>query len=137
QLLLHERNERLGHCVTVGVAFIRYQPTAERVRARNTCFECGVGAGGRWMRRKALQPFEFFDDAQAARSGELPNYFMPAALVMSRRSKTAQWRAFEFNAFQIAIKRQIKVEPCLLAVRDDVQPGGDLVVNRRNNRVFL
>src|SRR5262245_39320390 len=59
------------------------------------------------------------------------------ALIMRGRPKTTRLRRFQLDPFEEAVKRQVEIEPGLFAVRDDVQSGGDLVVNRRYHRVFL
>ena len=62
---------------------------------------------------------------------------MLSALIVSRRSELARCSGFEFDTVQIAVKRQIEIEPSLLAVGDHIQPGRDLILNRDNDRVIL
>ena len=38
---------------------------------------------------------------------------------------------------QVAVEREVEVEPRLLAVGDDVEPGRELVVHGRDHRVLL
>jgi hypothetical protein len=62
---------------------------------------------------------------------------VPPSLVMGWRPETPQRRAFQFDPFEIAVKRKIEVQSRLFAVRDDIQPGGELVVDRGYDRVLL
>src|SRR5205809_118450 len=60
---------------------------------------------------------------------------MSAALVMGGRSKATWWRGLELESFEKSIKREIEIEPRLLAIGDDVKSGLHLVVNRDGDRV--
>jgi hypothetical protein len=84
-----------------------------------------------------LQALEFFDDAEATWGGEFACDFVFATLVVCGRAKTTRLCGFEFEAGQKAIKRQIEIEPCLLAIRDDIEAGGNLIVNRCDDSIVL
>ena len=60
-----------------------------------------------------------------------------AALIVGRRAEAARQGLLQFYAFQKAVERQVEIEPRLFAVRDHIQSGGDLIVNRRDHGVFL
>ena len=60
---------------------------------------------------------------------------MLAALVVGRRAESAGGGRFKGDTFDVTVKGEIKIEPRLLAVGDDIQTGGGLIVNRRDNRI--
>jgi hypothetical protein len=84
-----------------------------------------------------LKSFEFLHRSQAARGPELANDFVFAPLIMRRRTKASSWGFFQFKAFQVAIKGKIEIEPRLLAVGYDIQPGSKLIKKGCNNSVIL
>lgn len=84
-----------------------------------------------------LQALEFFDDAEASWGSEFANDFMLAALIVGGWAKAARLRVFEFDARQEAVKRQVEIEPRLLAVGDDVESRRDLIVQRRDDGIVL
>ena len=88
-------------------------------------------------RRDAAQPLELVDGAEAARRGELAGDAVPAALVVRRRPEAPRGRVLELDPFEVAVEREVEVEPRLLAVGDHVEPGGDLVVHGRDHGVLL
>jgi hypothetical protein len=76
----------------------------------------------------ALEAFEFLDGAEAARGGERGDDLVFAALIVGRRTETPGRRGFEINALDVAVERQVEIEPGLFAIRDDVEAGGQLVM---------
>ena len=62
---------------------------------------------------------------------------MFAALIVRRRAEAAWRRAFELQAFKESVERKIEIEARLFAIRDYVEAGGDLIVNRRDDGVLL
>ena len=88
-------------------------------------------------REKALQSFEFLDCAEPTRSTNFTQYLVFASLVMGGRTKPARRRTLEFNAFEISVERQVKIEPRLFAIRDHIQAGRQLIVYRCDYGVIL
>jgi hypothetical protein len=43
----------------------------------------------------------------------------------------------QFDAFKVSVKGKIEIEACLLAVRDNVESGGGLIVQRGDDRIVL
>src|SRR5688500_13309927 len=62
---------------------------------------------------------------------------MFAALVVRRRSKLSRRCSLQFDSLEVTIEREIEVEAGLLAVRDDVQAGPNLIVQGCNHGVIL
>ena len=62
---------------------------------------------------------------------------MLATLIMRGRSKASRTGWFKRDALDEAVEAQIEVKPRLLAIRDDIQPGGDLILNRHLRRIVL
>ena len=81
------------------------------------------------------QSLPLINHAQASRRAQFAGDPVFAALIVPGRAETASQGLPQFYAFQKAVKRQIEIEPRLLAVCDHVQSGGDLIVDRRG--VFL
>ena len=59
------------------------------------------------------------------------------ALIVGGRPETARRRALQLDALEESVERQVEIEPRLLAVGDDVEPGGELIVERAHHRVVL
>src|SRR5439155_12152347 len=97
QLFLDDGEQRLRQRVAVGIMLARDQPATQGVRSGN------AGLQNRAARRKPPQSFEFLDNAQAARGRELARDLMPSALVVGRRPEAAWRRAFQFEAFKVAV----------------------------------
>ena len=55
----------------------------------------------------------------------------------SVRAEPARAGRLERDPLEVPVEREVEVEPGLLAVGDDIQPGGQLVVHGGNHRVFL
>ena len=87
--------------------------------------------------REPLQSLPLINHAQASRRAQFAGDPVFAALIVPGRAETASQGLPQFYAFQKAVKRQIEIEPRLLAVCDHVQSGGDLIVDRRDHGVFL
>jgi hypothetical protein len=49
---------------------------------------------------------------------------VPAALVVRGRAPPPGRRAFEVDAFEVAVEGEVEVEPRLLAIGHHVEPGG-------------
>ncbi len=62
---------------------------------------------------------------------------MLAALIVSRRPEPPCGRAFHLETVEMAVERQIEIEPRLLAVSHDVQACGHLVVHGGHHGVVL
>lgn len=62
---------------------------------------------------------------------------MLAALIVSRRSEPARGSAFEFDAFYVAVEREVEIESGLFSVGDYVEAGRNLVVNGGDNGILL
>src|SRR5687767_11965873 len=62
---------------------------------------------------------------------------MLAALIMGRWAESTSGCRFQRDPLQVPVKREIKVQSCLLAIRDDIQSGGNLVMNRGDDRIVL
>ena len=108
----------------------RSDAPAQRIRSRHTYLH---GLAGR---RNFLQAFELFHCSQPVRRAYFPRDFIFSALVMREWPK-ATWRMWSrIDAFQPAIKRQVEVVPRLLAVSDQVEPGGNLVVHGDNHGII-
>ncbi len=60
-----------------------------------------------------------------------------AALVVGGGAEAPRRRACQFDAIEIAVERQIEIQPGLFAVGDDIQACAGLVVNRGDHRVLL
>jgi hypothetical protein len=60
-----------------------------------------------------------------------------AALIVRRRSKASRTGRFERDAFDEAVEAQIEVKTRLLAIRDDIEPGGDLILDGHLRRIVL
>src|SRR5665213_213357 len=81
---------------------------------------------------QAFEALEFLDRAQAARGAKFAYHFVFAALIVRRRPESAGRGGLQFDPFDIAVKREVEIEPGLLTIRDDVQAGGHLVMDRAN-----
>ena len=87
--------------------------------------------------REPLQSLEFLDRAEAARRAQLARDRVLAALIVRRRAEAARRRRLQFNPLEEAVERQIKIQPRLFAIGDDVEAGRDLVMNGRDDRVIF
>jgi hypothetical protein len=56
---------------------------------------------------------------------------------MGRRPEPPGRMTLQINPLEVAIERQVEVQPRLLAVRDNVQPRRHLVVHRGDDRIVL
>src|SRR5439155_24444630 len=88
---------------------------------------------GRCRRRPGRSEFaqwpELLDDAEPARSSQLPRDSMPSALVVGRRTEPPTRLALELEPFEERVERQVEVVPGLFAVGDHVEAGSQLVVD--------
>src|SRR5262249_47313049 len=138
QFVAHNRQQDFGDVETVEVFSVRQQSPAQSVRPRHARFERDCGLGLRDCRlREALQSFPFFNNSQTARRAQFAGDSVFTALIVRGRPETARQSLFQSDSFQKTEERQVKIERRLLAISDHVKTGGDLVVNRRNHRVFL
>src|SRR5882724_6537794 len=62
---------------------------------------------------------------------------MPTPLIMRRRPKPPRRSLLQLDSIDVAVERQIEIQSRLLAVRDHIQPGSDLIVHGRDHRIFL
>src|SRR5687768_9372558 len=62
---------------------------------------------------------------------------MFAALIMRRRPEFSRRRRLEFYPLDVAVEREIKIQPRLLAIRNDVEARSNLIVDRRDHGVIL
>ena len=60
-----------------------------------------------------------------------------ATLVVGGRTESPWGRGFELDALDVAVKREIEIEAGLLAIGDDIQPCGQLVVKRGDDGIVL
>jgi len=67
----------------------------------------------------------------------LPNYLMPAPLIVRRRSEVSRWSRFEIDPFEKPIKGEIEIQTRLLAVSDDIQTRRYLIAHRRSDGIVL
>ena len=125
QLRLDDRQERFGRLPPLAL-----EPAREGVRPRHGQLQ------RRARRRDPAQPLVLCDCAEAVRCRELADEAVTRALVVRGRAEQPRRRAL-LDSFEEAVEAEVEVEPRLLAVRDGVEPGGDLVVNGRDHGVFL
>ena len=125
QLRLDDRQERFGRLPAVAL-----EPAGEGVRPRHGDLQ------RRPRRRDPAQPLVLRDGAEAVRSRELADDPVTRALVVRGRPEQPRRRAL-LDPFEAAVEAEVEVEPRLLAVRDGVEPGGDLVVHGRDHGVLL
>jgi len=85
---------------------------------------------------QSFEPLKIPHRSQPARRAQFADHFVPATLVMRRRAKPSRRRGLQFDALEKSVKRQIEIEPRLLAVGDHVEAGLELVVNRNGDGVL-
>src|SRR5262245_28597694 len=86
---------------------------------------------------KPFQSLPLTDNAQTARRAQFACDPVFPTLIMPGRAEASRRGLLQFYAFQKAVERQVEIEPRLLAVRDHVQSGGNLIVDRRDHGVLL
>ena len=86
---------------------------------------------------QSAQALELVDDTQPRGRRQLAGDLVAAALVVGRRTEAPRRRALQLDAGEEAVERQVEVEARLLAVGDHVEPGSDLVVDRRDDGIVL
>jgi len=131
-LRAHDRQQCLGNGMAVGILPVRQQPAAECERPRHTHLEPATAAAG-----QPAQSLEFGDRPQAAWCRQFARDLVPATLVMGGRAKAPRARRLQGNPLEKAVERQVEIEPRLLAVGDDIQAGGQLILNRHHGGVLL
>ncbi|MFO0003003.1 MAG: hypothetical protein ACK559_17905, partial [bacterium] len=62
---------------------------------------------------------------------------MASPLIMRGRSPAPGRGRLQVDALEVAVETQVEVQPGLLAVGDDIQAGGQLVLHRAGHRVGL
>ena len=90
------------------------------------------GAG----RSDPAQALELLDRPQPVRGRELADDPVTRSLVVCGRAMEARCGP-RLDPFQTAVEAEVEVKARLLSVRDHVEPGSDLVVNRDDDRVLL
>ena len=131
QLALHDRQQRLGDGPPVGEVPAGDEPSAQRVRPRHAGLEHRTG------RRQPAQPLELLDDAQPGGCVDRAGDEVAATLIVSGRAEAPRGRRLEVDAREEPVEREVEVEARLLAVGDDVETGGDLVVDGGHDGVVL
>ena len=126
-----DRLQRVRDRVAVGVAVIRDEAAAQRVRAGHARLQHGACRG---QPAKALP---LLDDTEAAGSGELADDPVAPPLVVRRRAEASGGCRLALDPFEIAVEREVEVEARLLAVGDHVESRFDLVVDRDENGVVM
>ena len=131
-LLIHDGQERFGNGVAVFVFRIRRQSSAERVGSGDRDLQALAGVRG-----QALQTLKLLHHAQPTWRTQFAHDLVFATLVMRRWPKAPRTGRFERDAFNETVEGQIEIKPRLLAIRDDIQPGGDLILNGHLRRIIL
>ena len=60
-----------------------------------------------------------------------------SALVVGGRAEAPRRGGFEFDALDVAIEREVEIEAGLFAIGDDIEAGGELVVERGDDGIVL
>src|SRR5690606_24793677 len=82
-------------------------------------------------------PPEFLDHAEAARRAQLAGNRMLAALVVGGRPEFTRGVRFKLDALDVAVEREIEIEPRLLAIGDDIEAGTHLIMDGGDHGVVL
>ena len=123
ELRLDDRQQCLRRLPAIGI-----EPPGQRVRPGHGDLQ------RRSWRRDLPQPLELLDRAEAARGRGLDD---PVLRALAWAGGRAGAGLALLDALEEAVEAEVEVEPSLLAVRDRAEPGGHLVVHRRNDRVLL
>ena len=133
QFAANNGQERFCHCIAVRIPIVGQQPAAERVGPGHACFQ-------RWrlrgVRGEPLQALKLLHRAKPIRRAELTNNGVFAALVVRGRAPKPRRGRLRLDPFQVTIEGQVKVEPGLFTVGDDIGPGFKLVMDGGNHRVI-
>ena len=89
------------------------------------------------MSGEPLEPLELLDHTQTARCAQFASDWMLSALIVRRRAKAPRRRGLELDTLDVAVKRKIKIQPRLLAIRDDIEPRSELIIYRADHRIIL
>jgi hypothetical protein len=84
-----------------------------------------------------FESLELRDRTQAGRCFQLTYESMPTTLVVRWWPESPRRLRLPFDSAERAVKRQVEVQPRLLAVCDNVQSRGDLIMNGRDHCIFL
>ena len=132
------RKQRLGQRRAVGILRIGEQPSAERIWSRHRGLQRRKRSGCRLrMSGEPLEPLELLDHTQTARCAQFASDWMLSALIVRRRAKAPRRRGLELDTLDVAVKRKIKIQPRLLAIRDDIEPRSELIIYRADHRIIL
>src|SRR5206468_10329958 len=130
ELHAHDGEQRFGERPAVLIPLVGRQPAAEGVGTGNAGLERdGRLPTGDYRLGQTLEARKILDRAEAARGAQFAADFVLAALVVRRRTEAAGRSGFHLDTFEEPIEAEIEVEPRLLAVGDDIEPGIDLVAN--------
>jgi hypothetical protein len=86
---------------------------------------------------QTLETLKFRHDAEPARRCQSTGNLVLASLVVRWWTESSRRRWLQREPIEIAIKREIEIQSRLLAIGNDIQPGGNLVVNCGNDRILL
>jgi len=130
-LLADDGQEGFGQGHAVGVLPVGEEASAEGEGAGNAGLEAGA------FRGEAAQALELGDRAEAVGSPQLAGDGVLAALVVCGRAEAPRRGAFQLDAFEVAVEGEVEIEARLFAVGDDVEACAHLVVDGRDDGVFL
>jgi hypothetical protein len=86
--------------------------------------------------REPLESLEIGDGAKATGGAEFADHAMFAALIVGGWAESPRRRGFEFNSLQKSVEGEVEIEAGLLAIRDDIEPGIQLIVQGRDHGVI-
>ena len=84
-----------------------------------------------------MQPLELLHRPKPFGSTQLCNNRVLAALIVGGGAKVTGRGTLKLNAVYVAVEAQVKIKAGLLAVRDDIESRGILIMERGDNRIFL
>jgi hypothetical protein len=128
---LDDWDKSFSQSVAIRITLVWYQASAQRVRPGHACLEGWAGG------REPLEPFEFFNYAETTRRAQFAAHHVFAPLVVGRRAKAPGRRAFQFETFEVTVEGKVEIQAGLLSVSDNVESGGDLVVNGRDDGIVF
>lgn len=131
QFVADQRKKRFRNSEAVRVLIVGNQSAAEGIGTGEAGFE-------RWpVWGQSPQTFKFLNSPQSSRSPQRTGDRVLAPLVVCWRSPPAGRRVFQGQALEVAIERQVEIQPRLFAVGDDIQAGSQLILDSGGNRIIL